>query len=183
MLNDADDGGQFPFVIVQVNVFVPMLRLFTLVDAEPALPSDAVPELTVQSPVPIIGVVADIVPVAEQICWSLPTLAVLGGRLRRMFTSSKTGGQTPFVTVQRRTTFPSLKPETALRLFEASANDPLPETTDQTPFPSDGEAAFSMVLSAQICWSLPALADKGSSKRVMVTWLVFTGQTPLLTVH
>ncbi len=151
MLNDADDGGQFPFVTVQVNVFVPMLRLFTLVDTELALPSDAVPEPTVQRPVPMLGAVALIVPVAEQICWSAPTVAVLGGKLRRMFTSSKTAGQTPFVTVQRRTTFPSLNPETPLRLFETSASDPLPETTDQTPFPIVGEAAFNVVLSAQIC--------------------------------
>jgi hypothetical protein len=78
----ALDGGQVPFVTVHVNVFAPMLRLFTLVDAELALPSVPVPELTVQRPVPISGVVADIVPVAEQICWSAPTLAVLGGRLR-----------------------------------------------------------------------------------------------------
>ena len=151
MLNDADDGGQFPFVTVQVNVFVPMLRLFTLVDAELALPSDAVPELTVQSPIPIFGAVALIVPVSEQICWSEPTVAVLGGKLRRMFTSSKTAGQTPFVTVQRNTLLPAAKFETELILSDASANVPLPETSVQTPFPIVGEAAFNVVLSAQIC--------------------------------
>ena len=151
MLNDADDGGQFPFVTVQVNVFVPMLRLFTLVDAELALPIVPVPELTVQSPVPILGTVALIVPVSEQICWSAPTVAVLGGKLRRMVISSKTAEQAPFVTVQRNTLLPAAKFETELKLSDASANVPLPETSVQTPFPSVGEAAFNVVLSAQIC--------------------------------
>ena len=151
MLNDADDGGQFPFVTVQVNVFVPMLRLFTLVDVELALPSDAVPELTVQRPVPMLGVVALIVPVSEQICWSAPTVAVLGGKLRRMVISSKTAEQAPFVTVQRNTLLPVAKFETELKLSDASENVPLPETSVQMPFPIVGEAAFNEAFSEQIC--------------------------------
>jgi hypothetical protein len=60
-----------------------------------------------------------------------------------MLTSSKTAGHTPLVTVHRKTLFPALKFETADWLFEASASDPLPEITVQTPLPSDGEAAFN----------------------------------------
>ena len=67
-----------PFEIVQRKILFPTDSPDTPDTGEIALLKLAVPEITVQSPVPIVGKLAESVVVVEQIVWSIPELAVVG---------------------------------------------------------------------------------------------------------
>ena len=60
-------GVQVPLLIVQLNVFTPVVNPVTPDVGEPGVVTVAVPAVTVQTPVPIIGVFAASVAVALQI--------------------------------------------------------------------------------------------------------------------
>ena len=60
-------GVQVPLLIVQVNVFTPVVKPVTPDVGEPGVVTVAVPAVTVQTPVPITGVFAAKVDVALQI--------------------------------------------------------------------------------------------------------------------
>ena len=60
-------GVQVPFVIVQMKVFTPAVNPVTPLVGLVGVVTVAVPAVTVQTPVPIIGVLAAKVPVGEQI--------------------------------------------------------------------------------------------------------------------
>ena len=60
-------GVQVPFVIVQVNVFTPVVKPVTPLVGFVGVVTVAVPAVTVQIPVPITGVFAAKVAVALQI--------------------------------------------------------------------------------------------------------------------
>ena len=59
-------GVQVPFVIVHTNVFTPVVKPVTPEVGEAGVVTVAVPAVTVQTPVPIIGVLAAKVDVALQ---------------------------------------------------------------------------------------------------------------------
>ena len=60
-------GGQVPFVIVHTNVFTPVVKPVTPEVGLVGVVTAPVPAVTVQSPVPIAGVLAARVDVGEQI--------------------------------------------------------------------------------------------------------------------
>ena len=71
-------GGQVPFVIVHTNVFTPVVKPVTPLVGLVGVVTVAVPAVTVQSPIPIAGVLAASVAVAEHIVWSAPAAAIVG---------------------------------------------------------------------------------------------------------
>ena len=60
-------GVQVPLLIVHTNVFTPVVKPVTPLVGLVGVVTVAVPAVTVQTPVPIIGVLAAKVPVGEQI--------------------------------------------------------------------------------------------------------------------
>ena len=60
-------GVQVPFVIVHTNVFTPVVKPVTPDVGELGVVTVAVPAVTVHAPVPVVGVFAANVAVAEQI--------------------------------------------------------------------------------------------------------------------
>ena len=71
-------GVQVPFVIVQVKVFTPVVKPVTPEFGSSGSVTEAVPAVTVQVPVPITGVFAANVAVAEQMVWSIPASDTVG---------------------------------------------------------------------------------------------------------
>ena len=60
-------GVQVPFVIVHTKVFTPVVKPVTPLVGLVGVVTVAVPAVTVQTPVPTVGVFAAKVPVGEQI--------------------------------------------------------------------------------------------------------------------
>ena len=60
-------GVQVPFVIVHTNVFTPVVKPVTPDVGDVGVVTVAVPAVTVHAPVPVVGVFAANVAVAEQI--------------------------------------------------------------------------------------------------------------------
>ena len=71
-------GVQVPLLIVQVNVFTPVVKPVTPLVGLAGVVTAPVPAVTVQSPVPTVGVFAAKVEVGEQIVWSAPAADVVG---------------------------------------------------------------------------------------------------------
>ena len=71
-------GVQVPLVIVQTNVFTPVVKPVTPLVGLDGVVTVAVPAVTVQSPVPTVGALAANVAVGEQIVWSAPAAATVG---------------------------------------------------------------------------------------------------------
>ena len=71
-------GVQVPLLIVQVKVFTPVVKPVTPDVGLLGVVTVAVPAVTVQSPVPTVGIFAASVAVAEHIVWSEPAAAVVG---------------------------------------------------------------------------------------------------------
>ena len=71
-------GEQVPFVMVQVNVFTPVLNPVTPLVGLVGVVTTPVPAVTVHAPVPTTGAFAAKVAVAEQIVWSAPAAATVG---------------------------------------------------------------------------------------------------------
>ena len=71
-------GGQVPFVIVHTKVFTPVVNPVTPEVGLVGAVTVAVPAVTVQAPVPTIGVFAAKVAVGEQMVWSAPAAATVG---------------------------------------------------------------------------------------------------------
>ena len=69
---------QVPFEVVHLKTLFPTESPDTPEVGEVALSKIAVPEITVQSPVPIIGELAESVATVAQIVWSIPASAVVG---------------------------------------------------------------------------------------------------------
>ena len=71
-------GGQVPFVIVHTKVFTPVVNPVAPLVGLVGVVTTPVPAVTVQAPVPTVGVFAAKVEVAEQIVWSAPAAATVG---------------------------------------------------------------------------------------------------------
>ena len=152
-----------PFEIVQRKRLFPIESPETLVLARFALPKVAVPEITVQSPVPKVGVLPETVEVVAQTVWSIPASETVGFSSTRMVISSKESVQVPLEMVQRKTLFPTESPDTLELARVSLLKVAVPEITDQSPVPIAGELAESEALVEQIVWSEPASAVVGFS--------------------
>ena len=71
-------GGQVPFVIVHTKVFTPVVNPVTPLVGDVGVVTVAVPAVTVHAPVPVVGVFAASVAVAEHIVWSGPAADAVG---------------------------------------------------------------------------------------------------------
>ena len=71
-------GGQVPFVIVHTNVLTPVVNPVTPLVGLVGVVTVAVPAVTVQSPVPTVGVFAAKVAVGLQMVWSAPAADTVG---------------------------------------------------------------------------------------------------------
>ena len=78
MVISSKESEQVPFEIVQRKTLFPIESPDTPDVGEVALSKIAVPEITVQSPVPIVGELAESEALVEQIVWSVPASAVVG---------------------------------------------------------------------------------------------------------
>ena len=78
MVTLSNEAAQTPFEMVQRSTLFPTESPDTPDVGEVALSKIAVPEITDQSPVPIVGEFAESVATVEQIVWSVPALAEVG---------------------------------------------------------------------------------------------------------
>ena len=69
---------QVPLLIVHSKVFTPVVNPVNPLVGDVGVVTVAVPAVTVHAPVPIVGVLAASVAVAEQIVWSGPAVEVVG---------------------------------------------------------------------------------------------------------
>jgi hypothetical protein len=74
----SKDSVQVPMEIVQRKILFPIESPESPDVGEVALSKIAVPEITNQSPVPMVGELAESVATVEQIVWSIPASAVVG---------------------------------------------------------------------------------------------------------
>jgi len=78
MVISSKESAQVPFEIVQLKTLFPTESPDTPDVGEIELSKMAVPEITVQSPVPKVGVLAERVEFVAQTVWSIPASAVVG---------------------------------------------------------------------------------------------------------
>jgi len=78
MVTLSKEAAQTPLEIVHLNMLFPTESPDTPEVGEVELSKIEVPEITVQSPVPIIGEFPESVATVEQIFWSIPAFAVVG---------------------------------------------------------------------------------------------------------
>ena len=147
--------------MVQRNTLFPTESPDTPDVGEVALLKIAVPEMTNQIPVPIIGELAKREAVVAQIVWSVPAVAVVGFSTTEIITSSKESVQVPLEIVQRKMLFPFESNKTPDVCEVGLSRIAVPEMTVQIPEPTIGELAKSEAVVAQIVWSVPAVAVVG----------------------
>jgi len=157
----SKDAAHTPFEIVQRSTLFPTESPDTPEVGEVALSKIAVPETTVQSPVPVVGEFAESVATVEQIVWSMPAFAAVGVACTFTETSSKTSAQAPPGIVQRKVLVPVESPETLVLARLALVKVPVPEITLQIP--PAAAVAERDVVEEQIVWSVPAFGESGLS--------------------
>ena len=150
MVTLSNDAAQTPFEIVQRKTLFPTESPDTPDVGDVALSKIAVPEITDQSPVPIVGAFAESVATVEQIDWSIPASAVVGFSSTSIVISSNESAQIPFEIVQRKTLFPKESPEAPDVGEVASSKMAVPEISVQSPVPIVGEFAESVAVVKQI---------------------------------
>jgi len=161
MVTLSKEAAQTPLEIVQRNTLFPTESPDTPDVGDVALSKIAVPEIMVQSPVPMVGEFAESVATVEQIVWSVPAFAIVGVACTFTDTSSKTSAQAPPGMVQRKVFVPIESPETLVLASEVLVKVPVPAITLQNP-PVTAVAA-SDVVDEHIVWSIPALGESGLS--------------------
>jgi hypothetical protein len=78
MLTSSNEGAQTPFEIVHLNTLVPVDNPETEVFDKLELAKVPLPEMTVQTPLPIVGTLPSSVVTVAQMVWSSPAKAVVG---------------------------------------------------------------------------------------------------------
>jgi hypothetical protein len=177
------DEGHVPLEIVHIKLFAPVLSPLTPVVGEEALDSVAVPVLTDQSPVPVVGVFPDNVTEEAQSVCNVPALAVAGFKSRMIVTVLIELGHVPFETVHTKLFAPLLNPLTPLPGEEGFEIVAVPVATVQSPVPVVGVLAPSVAEEVHKVCEVPALAVVGFTSLITVTVLLDEGQVPLEIVH
>ena len=155
------EDWQAPFEMVQTRVAFPIANPLTAEVGLPGVTIFAVPDATVQRPVPTLGALPSKVVTESHNAWSGPAMAVVGIPSRVITTSSVDAVHPPLVMVQRKVFEPIPNPETPEAGFVALVIVPEPPTNDHIPVPTEGEFPASVAVVAQTFWSGPALAVVG----------------------
>ena len=130
-----------PLEVVHLSVDIPpMVSPVIPLEGEDGSVINADPEITVQSPVPTIGVFpANVVVVVLQRFWSVPAAAEVGGKSTVIIMSSVELGQFPFMIVHRKVAeLPMDKLVIPDVGDEGIVTVPEPLINDQEPVPTDG---------------------------------------------
>src|SRR5258707_8980420 len=127
------------------------------------------PSITVQAPVPTVGVFPARAAVAEQTDWSVPAFAVVGDSPLVMVTVSLVVGQVPFVIVQTNEFAPRVNPVTPDVGELGVVTVAPPAITVHAPEPGEGVLPASVAVVEQTVWSGPAFAAMPSVSRLIVT--------------
>ena len=179
IITSSKEPVHVPMEMVQRNTLFPTESPDTPDVGEVALLKIAVPEMTDQIPVPIIGELAKSEAVVAQIVWSVPAVAVVGFSTTVITTSSKESVHVPLEIVQRKMLFPFESASTPDVCEVGLSRIAVPEMTVQIPEPTIGELAKSEAVVAQIVWSVPAVAVVGFSSTVIITSSEEIKTTPL----
>lgn len=138
-----------PLLTVHLSTLLePTVKPVNPLVALPAVVTDALPEVTVQAPVPTVGVLpAKVAVVMLHKPWSVPALEVVGRASIWMLTSSVETAQNPLLIVHRKTVVaPTVKPVTVELGSFAELMLPLPLTTVHVPVPTVGVLPDKVVL-------------------------------------
>jgi hypothetical protein len=147
---------------------------------------EAVPEITVQFPVPAVGELpAKVAEVVAHKSWSGPASAEEGVSSTIITTSLVELGQNPLLIVHLNVELPpTVNPVTPEVGSETEETVPVPDTTLHTPVPTVGGFPASVaVVVLQRFWLGPALAVVGVALTVITISSDVVGQTPLEVVH
>ena len=163
-----------PLFTVQVNAFTPTCKFVAVALGLVRSAGAIVPPTAVHvpvSPCAMFTAFALKVNTSPQMVWLVPATERLTEPRLVIVTSSKFNaeGQTPFVTVQRNTLAPNVKPVTVEAGLLELVIEPLPLIKVQAPVPAEGVVALSMPSGAQARASAPALATEGEAKELTVT--------------
>ena len=71
-------AAQVPLLIDHTKVFTPVVKPVTPLVGEAGIVTTPVPAITVQAPLPVVGVLAASVAVGLHIVWSRPALLTVG---------------------------------------------------------------------------------------------------------
>ena len=143
-------GVQVPLVIVQTNVFTPVVKPVTPLVGLVGVVTAPVPAVTVQSPVPTVAALAASVAVGEQIVWSGPAADVVGSWSTLMVMASVLGVQVPFVIVHTNVLTPVVKPVTPELGSVGSVTVAVPVLNVQIPVPTIGVFAANVAFGEQM---------------------------------
>ena len=127
-------------MIVHSKVFVPVVKPVTPEVGDAGVVTVAPPAITVQTPVPDVGVLPDNVAVVtvSHCVWSNPASAIVASASTLIVTSSEDAAQTPFVIVQLNTFAPTPNPVTPEVGEEGVVIVPVPDVNVQIPVPVTG---------------------------------------------
>ena len=136
-------------LMLHTNVFTPMDSPVTPEVGLPGAVTEALPAITVQAPVPTVGVLPASVAVVPQTVWSDPAFDVVGVSSRVMFTVSRVVGQTPLVIIHSNKFEPTLNPVTPEVGELGVVTVAPPERTVHAPEPGDGVLPASVAVVEQ----------------------------------
>ena len=143
-------GGQVPLVIVHTKVFTPVLKPVTPEVGDVGVVTVAVPAVTVHAPIPVVGVFAASVAVAEQIVWSGPAAEVVGNVSTFIVIVSVLAAQVPLLIAHTNVFNPVVKPVTPLVGDVGTVTTPVPAVTVHAPVPVVGVLAASVAVGLQM---------------------------------
>jgi len=148
----AEEAVHGAFEIVHWKIFVPNPKPVTEVLGESELLITPVPEIRVHAPVPIIGALAAIIVLGEEIqsVCEVPALAVVGAGLIVIVTFELEGEQGELEIVQAKTFAPRPKPVIVVFGNKEFVITPAPETKAQEPVPVVGKFPFIVVDGEEI---------------------------------
>jgi hypothetical protein len=180
------DEGQTPLLTVHLNTAVP--PTISPVTADAGLfteETDALPEITLHVPAPIVGATAErVVEVTLHKFWLEPASAVEGSSLIIIVTSSVLVHVPLLIVHCIAMVSPTVRPVIVVVGSAASVIVAVPETTDHAPVPTDGVFPANVAeVTLHRVWSVPALAVVGLSYTFTITSSVEFAHTPFEIVH
>ena len=141
---------QVPLLIVHSKVFTPVVNPVNPLVGDVGVVTVAVPAVTVHAPVPIVGVLAASVAVAEQIVWSGPAVEVVGNGSTFIVIVSVLAAQVPLLIDHTKVFTPVVRPVTPLVGDAGVVTSPVPVITVHAPVPVVGVLAASVDVGLQM---------------------------------